>query len=131
MLRNQISSTPDRHRRSLPTDPTTNRWVPLLDSISWDDWNLTGVISLATDSVNPNNVYIAAGTYTNSGQVKTVPFRDHPIVALHGNERCYRSNWAEICRALALENACSRSQSKQRFIPGAPVEMAFGRVLIL
>ena len=47
-------------------DPATNRWVPLLDSISWDDWNLTGVISLATDSVNPNNVYIAAGTYTNS-----------------------------------------------------------------
>src|SRR4030095_7168059 len=46
-------------------DPATNRWVSLLDSISWDDWNLTGVISLATDSVNPNNVYIAAGTYTN------------------------------------------------------------------
>ena len=30
-------------------DPSTNRWLPLLDSISWDDWNLTGVISLATD----------------------------------------------------------------------------------
>src|SRR6185295_9436501 len=27
----------------------TNRWVPLLDSIGWDDWNLTGVDSLATD----------------------------------------------------------------------------------
>lgn len=47
-------------------DPATNRWVPLLDSIGWDDWNLTGVISIATDPVNPNNVYIAAGTYTNS-----------------------------------------------------------------
>ncbi|HJQ30759.1 MAG TPA: xyloglucanase [Pyrinomonadaceae bacterium] len=47
-------------------DPSTNRWVPLLDSISWDDWNLTGVISIATDPVNPNNVYLAAGTYTNS-----------------------------------------------------------------
>lgn len=47
-------------------DPATSRWVPLLDSISWDDWNLTGVISIATDPVNPNNVYIAAGTYTNS-----------------------------------------------------------------
>jgi photosystem II stability/assembly factor-like uncharacterized protein len=46
-------------------DPATNRWVPLLDSISWDDWNLTGVISIATDPVNPNNLYIAAGTYTN------------------------------------------------------------------
>src|SRR5205085_9989671 len=47
-------------------DPTTNRWVPLLDSMSWDDWNLTGVISIATDPVNPNNVYVAAGTYTNN-----------------------------------------------------------------
>ena len=47
-------------------DTTTNRWVPLLDSISWDDWNLTGVISIATDPVNTNNLYVAAGTYTNS-----------------------------------------------------------------
>src|ERR1044072_8895683 len=46
-------------------DNATGRWVPLLDSISWDDWNLTGVASIATDPVNPNNVYIAAGTYTN------------------------------------------------------------------
>src|SRR5690242_2361295 len=36
-------------------DPATSRWVPLLDSISWDDWNLTGVISIATDPVNSNN----------------------------------------------------------------------------
>lgn len=47
-------------------DNATNRWVPLLDSISWDDWNLTGVAALATDPVNPNNVYLAVGTYTNS-----------------------------------------------------------------
>lgn len=46
-------------------DNATGRWIPLLDSISWDDWNLTGVASIATDPVNPNNVYIAAGTYTN------------------------------------------------------------------
>lgn len=46
-------------------DTATNRWVPLLDSIGWDDWNLTGVISLATDPSNPNNLYVAAGTYTN------------------------------------------------------------------
>ncbi|MFL6332572.1 MAG: WD40/YVTN/BNR-like repeat-containing protein [Pyrinomonadaceae bacterium] len=47
-------------------DPATNRWVPLLDSISWDDWNLTGVISIATDPSSPNNVYAAVGTYTNA-----------------------------------------------------------------
>ena len=46
-------------------DNATSRWVPLLDATSWDDWNLTGVVSIASDSVNPNNVYIAAGTYTN------------------------------------------------------------------
>ena len=41
-------------------DNATGRWIPLLDSISWDDWNLTGVVSIATDPVNPNNVYVAA-----------------------------------------------------------------------
>ena len=46
-------------------DNATSRWVPLLDSISWDDWNLTGVASIASDPVNPNNVYFAVGTYTN------------------------------------------------------------------
>jgi xyloglucan-specific exo-beta-1,4-glucanase len=44
----------------------TNRWIPLLDSIGWDDWNWTGVDSLATDPVNPDRVYVLAGTYTNS-----------------------------------------------------------------
>jgi hypothetical protein len=45
-------------------DPATKRWIPLTDWIGWDDWNLTGIISLATDPVNPNNLYLAAGTYT-------------------------------------------------------------------
>src|SRR5215510_5232489 len=46
-------------------DQTAGRWVPLLDWIGFDDWNLTGVDSLATDPVDPNRLYIAAGTYTN------------------------------------------------------------------
>ncbi|PYQ24091.1 MAG: xyloglucanase, partial [Acidobacteria bacterium] len=46
-------------------DPVTRRWIPLLDWVSWDEWGLTGVASIATDPVNPNNVYLAAGTYTN------------------------------------------------------------------
>ncbi len=46
-------------------DPATNRWIPLLDWVSWDDWNLTGVVSLATDPVDANRLYLAAGTYTN------------------------------------------------------------------
>jgi xyloglucan-specific exo-beta-1,4-glucanase len=49
---------------------TTNRWIPLTDWIGWDDWGLTGVVSLATDPVEPNRLYLAAGTYTNSWDPK-------------------------------------------------------------
>ncbi|MFF4250353.1 cellulose binding domain-containing protein [Streptomyces sp. NPDC001663] len=44
----------------------TKTWTPLTDSIGWDDWGHTGVVSLASDSVDPNKVYAAVGTYTNS-----------------------------------------------------------------
>ncbi|MER7106286.1 WD40/YVTN/BNR-like repeat-containing protein [Streptomyces sp. NPDC000229] len=44
----------------------TRSWTPLLDHIGWDDWGHTGVVSLASDSVDPNRVYAAVGTYTNS-----------------------------------------------------------------
>ncbi|GAA1081958.1 cellulose binding domain-containing protein [Kitasatospora arboriphila] len=47
-------------------DPATKKWIPLLDSVGWNDWNLTGVASLATDPVQTNRVYVAAGNYTNS-----------------------------------------------------------------
>ena len=47
-------------------DPSTNRWVPLLDSYGWNDWNLTGCVSIAADPTNANIVYAAVGTYTNS-----------------------------------------------------------------
>ncbi|MFF0162059.1 cellulose binding domain-containing protein [Streptomyces sp. NPDC005263] len=45
---------------------STKTWSPLLDSVGWDDWGHTGVVSLASDSVDPNKVYAAVGTYTNS-----------------------------------------------------------------
>ncbi|MFI8931193.1 WD40/YVTN/BNR-like repeat-containing protein [Streptomyces sp. NPDC053474] len=44
---------------------STASWTPLLDSIGWDDWGHTGVVSLASDSVDPDKVYAAVGTYTN------------------------------------------------------------------
>jgi xyloglucan-specific exo-beta-1,4-glucanase len=47
-------------------DAASSTWLPLTDSLGWDDWNLTGIVSLASDPVNPDNVYLAAGTYTNS-----------------------------------------------------------------
>ncbi|WP_216589883.1 cellulose binding domain-containing protein [Streptomyces brasiliscabiei] len=45
---------------------SSKTWTPLLDSVGWDDWGHTGVVSLASDAVDPDKVYVAAGTYTNS-----------------------------------------------------------------
>jgi hypothetical protein len=47
-------------------DRRTQRWIPLLDWVGWDNWGLAGVDSLATDPVDPDNVYVLAGTYTNA-----------------------------------------------------------------
>ncbi|WP_053635914.1 cellulose binding domain-containing protein [Streptomyces sp. XY152] len=43
----------------------TKSWTPLLDSVGWDHWGHTGVVSLASDSADPDRVYAAVGTYTN------------------------------------------------------------------
>ncbi|MEU2437986.1 cellulose binding domain-containing protein [Streptomyces rubradiris] len=40
-------------------------WTPLLDSVGWTEWGHTGVVSLASDPVEPDKVYAAVGTYTN------------------------------------------------------------------
>ena len=45
-------------------DARSRRWVPLLDWVDWDHWGWTGVVSLATDAVDPDRVYAAVGTYT-------------------------------------------------------------------
>lgn len=44
----------------------TNRWECITDFIGGDDWNYMGIESIATDPVEPNRVYIAAGTYSSS-----------------------------------------------------------------
>lgn len=46
-------------------DPSVERWEPMLDWIGWDEWGWTGIVSLASDPVDPDRVYAAAGTYTN------------------------------------------------------------------
>lgn len=46
-------------------DPATKTWIQLLEWLNKEDWNLSGVESIATDPVDPNRVYIAAGTYSN------------------------------------------------------------------
>jgi len=41
-------------------------WVPLLDWVGQGNWGYNGVLSIATDPVDPNRVYAAVGMYTNS-----------------------------------------------------------------
>lgn len=50
-------------------NPSTGKWIPLMDTIGFDDWNNLGCDSLAVDPVDTNRVYIAAGTYTNNWAV--------------------------------------------------------------
>jgi xyloglucan-specific exo-beta-1,4-glucanase len=45
---------------------STQRWTPLLDWVGQNNWGFNGVSSLATDPVQTNRVYVAAGMYTNS-----------------------------------------------------------------
>jgi photosystem II stability/assembly factor-like uncharacterized protein len=47
-------------------DNVTRRWQPLLDWIPYRDANLMGIESIAVDPSDPNRVYLACGTYTNS-----------------------------------------------------------------
>jgi len=45
---------------------STRTWVPITDNISRDDSNYQGIRSVAPDPSDPNRVYLAAGTYTQS-----------------------------------------------------------------
>lgn len=44
-------------------DDRAARWVPLLDHLGWDDWNLLGVEAMAVDPAHPDRLYLACGTY--------------------------------------------------------------------
>ncbi|WP_406317326.1 cellulose binding domain-containing protein [Streptosporangium sp. NBC_01639] len=47
-------------------EQASKTWTPLLDWVGQDKWGYNGVVSLATDPVETNRVYVAAGMYTNS-----------------------------------------------------------------
>lgn len=47
-------------------DNAAHRWQPIVDWISYKDLNLMGIESIAIDPSDPNRVYLACGTYTNS-----------------------------------------------------------------
>ncbi|TDU75471.1 RICIN domain-containing protein [Streptomyces sp. KS 21] len=46
-------------------DTGAEQWIPLTDWLGEKDWNLLGIDAVATDPVDPNRLYLAAGTYTN------------------------------------------------------------------
>ncbi|MGI5481676.1 RICIN domain-containing protein [Streptomyces lavendofoliae] len=46
-------------------DVAAEQWIPLTDWVGEKDWNLLGIDALATDPVDPDRLYLAAGTYTN------------------------------------------------------------------
>jgi hypothetical protein len=48
-------------------DPTGRRWVAITDWVGHNDANLLGIESIATDPVDPNRVYMAAGMYLTAG----------------------------------------------------------------
>ena len=41
-------------------------WIPLNDDLGRDDWQLTGILSMAVDANDPNKLYLAAGQYLPS-----------------------------------------------------------------
>ncbi|MFF1508242.1 RICIN domain-containing protein [Streptomyces sp. NPDC058326] len=47
-------------------DTGAEQWIPLTDWVGEKDWNLLGIDAVATDPVDPNRLYLAAGTYTNA-----------------------------------------------------------------
>ena len=47
-------------------DPPRERWIALTDWVGFDDVDLTGIESVATDPVDPDRLYAAAGLYTTS-----------------------------------------------------------------
>jgi hypothetical protein len=47
-------------------EAAAHRWQPILDWMPYKDLNLMGVESIAVDPADPNRVYLACGTYTNT-----------------------------------------------------------------
>jgi hypothetical protein len=68
-------------------DTAFRRWLPLTDWIGWDEYGHTGIISIATDEVNPDRVYLAAGTYTLPDWDPTMTSASPPTTATPGRPR--------------------------------------------
>ena len=47
-------------------NPSDGTWIQLMNWVGSDQWGYTGAEAVATDPVETNRLYVAAGTYTNS-----------------------------------------------------------------
>jgi xyloglucan-specific exo-beta-1,4-glucanase len=47
-------------------NPSDGTWIQLMNWVGPDQWGYTGAEAVATDPVETNRLYVAAGTYTNS-----------------------------------------------------------------
>eukprot|EP00727_Mastigamoeba_balamuthi_P001288 m51a1_g11156 putative xyloglucanase (846) ;mRNA; r:274913-277768 len=47
-------------------EPKTSTWTQLFNFLTADEWNWSGMEALAVDPQDPNLLYVAGGTYTNS-----------------------------------------------------------------
>ncbi len=58
-------------------DLATRRWTPLSAWIPMQDANLVGVESMAVDPAHPDDLYLAAGTYTHADSSNGALLRSH------------------------------------------------------
>lgn len=77
-------------------DPVGNRWIPLMDMISWDEHNLYGVDGIALDRNNPDIVYIAAGKYSYGSPADVLKSTDRGVTWQRtGLNKLFGANEAE------------------------------------
>lgn len=72
----------------------TGRWECITDFVGTEDWNYMGIESIATDPIEPNRVYLAAGTYTSQGNGAIFYSQD------------YGENWVKV----DIEAACGGNE---------------------
>jgi len=110
-------------------DPSTETWIPLLDHFQMDEYSYYGVESIATDPVDPNRVYIAAGMYTNDWLPNMEQFFAQRTGEKHGKKPYCLSRWAETCREDPWENVLrSTRMTTGFFILEHDAETDFGEV---
>ena len=100
-------------------NPATGRWVPLLDWVGWDNWGYNGVVSLATDPVEPEpGLRRGRHVHQQLGSATTARSCARRTAARPGRCRHCRSSSAATCPAAA-------------WVSGSPIDPNRNSVLYL